>query len=80
MFCCRHVYDNPYNDFQVLGNASWEIDLWGKIRRANEAARANLLSTEESRRTVIMSLVCAVADAYIDLRDLDRELEIAEVL
>jgi len=70
--------DNPYNDFQVLGSASWEIDLWGKIRRANEAARANLLSTEENRRSVIMTLVCAVAAAYIDLRDLDRELEIAE--
>jgi multidrug efflux system outer membrane protein len=72
-------YDNPYNDHQVIGNASWEIDLWGKIRRANEAARANLLSTEENRRTVIMSLVSAIAAAYIDLRDLDRELEIAEV-
>ncbi|MGD0819959.1 MAG: efflux transporter outer membrane subunit [Desulfomonilia bacterium] len=72
------IYDNPYSDYLVTGNASWEIDLWGKIRRANEAARANLLSTEEDRRTVIMSLVCAVADAYIDLRDLDRELEIAE--
>lgn len=72
------IYDNPYDDYLLLGNASWEIDLWGKIRRANEAARANLLSTEESRRTVIMSLVSDVAAAYIDLRDLDRELEIAE--
>ncbi len=72
------VYDNPYSDYLVEGNASWEIDLWGKIRRANEAARANLLSTEEGRRTVIMSLVCAVANSYIELRDLDRELEIAE--
>ena len=72
------TYDNPYNEFRLLGNASWEIDLWGKIRRANEAARANLLSMEENRRMVIMSLVSAIAIAYIDLRDLDRELEIAK--
>jgi outer membrane protein, multidrug efflux system len=70
--------DNPYNEFQVYGSASWELDLWGKIRRSNEAARATLMSTEENRRAVIMSLVSALAAAYIDLRDLDRELEIAE--
>ena len=70
--------DNPYNEFQVYGSASWELDLWGKIRRSNEAARAMLMSTEENRRAVIMSLVSALAAAYIDLRDLDRELEIAE--
>lgn len=69
--------DNPFDEYQVLGYASWELDLWGRIRRANEAARAQLLSTEENRRTVVMSLVCAVAAAYIDLRGLDRELEIA---
>ena len=70
--------DNPYNEFQVYGSASWELDLWGKIRRSNEAARAMLMSSEENRRAVIMSLVSALAAAYIDLRDLDRELEIAE--
>jgi outer membrane protein, multidrug efflux system len=70
--------DNPYNEFQVYASASWELDLWGKLRRSNEAARATLMSTEENRRAVIMSLVSAVAIAYIDLRDLDRELEIAE--
>jgi outer membrane protein, multidrug efflux system len=70
--------DNPYNEFQVYGSASWELDLWGKIRRSNEAARATLMSTEENRRAVIMSLVTALAVAYIDLRDLDRELEIVE--
>jgi len=74
-------YDNPYNDHQVIGNASWEIDLWGKNQNGQmRRLRANLLSTEENRRTVIMSLVSAIAAAYIDLRDLDRELEIAELL
>lgn len=72
------TYNNPYNEYQVTGNLSWEIDIWGKIRRSTEAARASLLSTEEGRRTVILSLVSAVAGSYITLRDLDRELEIAE--
>ena len=72
------AYDNPFKDYLLLSNASWEIDLWGKIRRANEAARATLLSTQEGQRTVILSLVCTVANTYIGLRNLDRELEIAE--
>lgn len=72
------TYNNPYNDYKLSGNANWEIDIWGKIRRATEAARADLLATEEGRKAVIMSLVSSVAGAYIDLRDFDRELEIAE--
>jgi multidrug efflux system outer membrane protein len=58
-------------------NASWEIDIWGRIRRQSEAARAQLLASEEGRRGVILSLVGSVAGAYINLRDLDRQLEIA---
>jgi outer membrane protein, multidrug efflux system len=70
--------ENPANNYQVFLNASWEIDLWGKLRRATEAARADLLSTEEAKRTVILSLVSSVAGAYINLRDLDKQLEIAK--
>jgi len=70
---------NPtFNSSQLFINAAWEIDLWGKLRRATEAARAELLSTEEARRTVILTLVTSVASAYIDLRDLDKQLEIAK--
>lgn len=70
---------NPtFNSFDVVLNASWEIDLWGKLRRATEGARANLLSTEEARRTVILSLVTSVAGSYVNLRDLDKQLEIAK--
>ena len=58
-------------------NAAWEIDLWGRIRRSTEAARAQLLGTEEARRGVILSLVGSVASAYVNLRGLDRQLEIA---
>jgi len=69
---------NPANDFQVFLNANWEIDLWGKLRRATEAARADLLSTEEARRAIILTLVTSVASAYVNLRDLDTQLEIAK--
>jgi multidrug efflux system outer membrane protein len=56
---------------------SWEIDLWGRIRRLNEAARAQYLTTEEARRGVLLSLVSDVATTYFQLRELDLELEIA---
>jgi len=59
-------------------NASWEIDLWGRIRRSTEAAQAQLLATEEARQGVILSLVSSVAAAYINLRDLDRQVEISK--
>src|SRR6266849_5227843 len=72
---------NPSGDTQtrwtVDAGFSWELDLWGRIRRLNEAALAAYLATEEGRRGVLLSLVSDVAIAYIDLRELDRELEIA---
>ena len=68
---------NPTDSYQAAFNGYWEIDLWGKLRRATEASRADLLSTEEARQTVILSLVSAVANSYIGLRDLDKQLEVA---
>ncbi len=68
---------NPFYQYQVSLSAGWEIDLWGKLRYATEAAHAALLSTEEARRSVILSLVASVANSYVDLRDLDRQLDIA---
>jgi outer membrane protein, multidrug efflux system len=69
---------NPkYSLYQAELSASWEIDLWGKIRRATEAAQADLMSAEDFRSGVILSLVTSVATAYVDLRSLDRQLEIA---
>jgi multidrug efflux system outer membrane protein len=56
---------------------SFEIDLWGRLRRATEAARADLLASEEARQTVVTTLVSDVATAYFQLRELDLELEIA---
>jgi multidrug efflux system outer membrane protein len=57
--------------------AAWEIDFWGKFRRATEAARADLLSTEWARRAVVTTLVGDVASSYFLLRELDLELEIS---
>jgi multidrug efflux system outer membrane protein len=66
------------NYFMLSGSASWEIDLWGRIRRSTESARAQLLATEEARRGVLLSLVGSVASTYYTLLELDLELEIAK--
>ena len=66
------------NSFLAALNASWEVDLWGRIRRLNESARARFLATEEARHGVVLSLVADVAQAYFELLELDDELEIAK--
>jgi outer membrane protein, multidrug efflux system len=68
---------NPYTTYEVLAGASWEIDLWGRVRRLTESARANLLATEEAKHGVVLSLVAQVASAYLQLRGLDAQLQIA---
>ncbi len=72
------VDPSTYNSYSAVLNASWEIDIWGRIRRQTEAANAQLLASEEGRQGVILSLVGSVAGAYINLRNLDRQLEIAK--
>jgi multidrug efflux system outer membrane protein len=61
--------------FATTIDMTFEIDLWGRLRRATEAARAELLSSEEARHAVVMTLVADVATAYLQLRQLDLELE-----
>ena len=68
---------NPQNAYQALLTASWEIDLWGRIQRLSESARANLFATDEARRGVILTLVSSVATNYLTLRGLDEQLVIA---
>jgi outer membrane protein, multidrug efflux system len=68
---------NPTWLYQANFVANWELDLWGKLRRGTEAARADLVATEEGRRSVVLVLVSSVASSYVNLRDLDRQLEIA---
>jgi multidrug efflux system outer membrane protein len=58
--------------------AGYELDFWGRIRRANEAARAQLLATEMAQQTVRQTLIARVATSYLSLLELDHELEIAE--
>jgi outer membrane protein, multidrug efflux system len=62
----------------TLGLLSFELDIWGRLRRATEAARANLLGAEENRKAVTTTLVSEVAAAYFSLRELDYELEISQ--
>ena len=61
-----------------LNLLSYEIDLWGRLRRSTEAARANLLNTEENRKAVVTTVVSDVATDYLQLRELDFELEISQ--
>ena len=61
----------------VFGDLSWEIDFFGRIRRATEAARAEFFASEENRKFVIQTLVSDLARAYIELRALDQQLEIS---
>ena len=63
--------------YDVFGALSYEVDVWGRIRRLNEAARAQYLATEEAKRSVEIGLVAGVASTYFNLRALDRQLEIA---
>ena len=66
------------NQYQGTLSASWEIDFFGKLRRQTEAARANLLASEEGRRATILTLVASVASSYVNLLSLDRQLGIAK--
>jgi multidrug efflux system outer membrane protein len=68
---------NPSENYQAGFSGSWEIDIWGKLRRATEASKAELLGTQEARQAVILSLVSSTANGYILLRDLDKQLEVA---
>ena len=67
----------PRNLHEVNLGLSWELDLWGRIRRLSEASLAQYLSTEEARRGVSISVVSELAQAYFELRELDARLEIA---
>ena len=69
------IPNHTYYDYNV--NLSWELDLWGRLRRLNEQQRAVFLSTEEAQRGVWLSLVSDVAQAYFELRALDAQREIS---
>ncbi len=64
--------------FLAAGSVAWEADIWGRIRRLNESARAQYLSTEEARRGVMLTLTSNVAQAYFELLGLELQLQIAK--
>ena len=67
-----------FSDYGVNLSASFELDVWGRLRRASESARASLLASAEGKGTVVLTVVTSVASGYIQLRALDRQLEIAQ--
>ena len=66
------------NVYEIGATATWELDFWGRVRRANESALADLLATEEDRRSLVLSVVSNVAVSYLTLLSLDRELELLQ--
>ena len=69
---------SPYvNNYELGASIGWELDLWGKVRRSNEAALAQLLATQHGRRAVMLSVVAGVATSYVLLLEQDNQLAIA---
>ena len=69
-------FQAKYNFLTLLGDAAFQLDFFGRLRRANEAARAELLATEDARQTVVLTLVSDVANDYFTLLQLDLQLQI----
>jgi multidrug efflux system outer membrane protein len=68
----------PYqNTFELGGTFSWELDLWGRVRRAREAASADVMASEDARRAMMLTVVTSVATSYVQLLALDHQLELA---
>src|SRR2546422_5667821 len=65
------------DDWQAVTDLTFELDLWGRLRRGTEAARAELLASEETRRVVLMTVVADVARTHLHLLQLDHQLGIA---
>ncbi len=72
-----HSNGQTMEQAQAAFTASWEIDLWGRVRRSTEAAQAQIASSEADRRGMIMTIVSSVASNYMVLRGLDQQLLIA---
>ncbi len=70
--------NDAYNAIQITTNLQWELDFWGRIRRNSQAARADYLASEAGRRSVVLTLVSDVATGYLQLRELDLDLEISQ--
>jgi len=69
---------STFDNLKVTAAASYEVDLWGRVSRSNEAALQGALATEEAFRTITISLVAEIANAYLTLRDIDARIGITE--
>ncbi len=65
-------------NYEASFGFNWEVDIWGRIKRANEAARADLLSVEESKRAVVLTLVSTLIENYVELLSLDSQLDVTK--
>jgi len=72
------IVDDPVNSAFISPVVNWEIDFWGKFRRANESARAQLLASEYGKKTVQISLISEVVGAYFILLDFKERLRVSE--
>jgi len=72
----ENTFQAKYNFLTLLGDAAFQLDFFGRLRRANEAARAELLATEDARQTIVLTLVSDVANDYFTLLQLDLQLQI----
>jgi len=70
------TFQTKYNFLTLTGDAAFQLDFFGKLRRATEASRANLLATEDAKQTVILTLVSDVASDYFSLLQFDLQLQI----
>ena len=66
------------NAFEIGSNFSWELDLWGRVRRAKESAGADVMASEDARRAMMLTVVTSVATSYVQLLALDHQLELAQ--
>ena len=71
-------FDDERSTYAGALAVAWEADVWGRLRRASEASRADLLASDAVRRGVVLSLVTGIAQSYLELRELDLELEISQ--
>ena len=77
-FTSQRLPGFTFSYFQLQALFSWDVDFWGRYRRATEAARANLLAAQWNRQQVISTLVSNIAIAYFQMRELDLELSISQ--
>jgi multidrug efflux system outer membrane protein len=77
-FFAQSLPNQTSNVFLGAFQMAWEIDVWGRIRRATEASLADLFASEDVRRGVVLTVITDVAQAYFELRELDLELEITK--